>query len=195
MRRNGLRILLITLLLLGVGMAALVYLSPYGVSENFPYKIVAHTVTIKAPAQKVFSYLGNSANAANWSVFVDHIIPLNTHQVPDGVPGSRRRCLKNSNGQGLQWDELITIVEPAKRRQLTIYNMIDFPMQADGLATEQLYRQVSPAETELTFTLFYKEHGESLLNQLKLYYAAYKVKDIYRDNMNNIKTALETIPE
>jgi hypothetical protein len=195
MRRNGFRFLFISLGFFAAGIAALIFFSPYGVSENFPYKLVAHTVMIKAPAQKVFNYLGHSANAANWSVFVDHIIPLNPQQVPDGAPGSRRRCFKNSNEEGLKWDELITVVEPARRRQLTIYNMVNFPLQAEGLATEQLYRPVSPGETQLTFTLFYQKEKVSLMDKLKLYYAAYRVKSIYKHNMNNIKTALEAAPE
>lgn len=191
MHRTFMRILLVVMALIITGLTAMILYSPYGQNKKFPYKVVQHTVTIKAPVQAVFQYLGHSANAARWSVFVDHIIPLNTGQVPDGAPGSRRRCFKNSNGQGLQWDELIIIVEENKRRQLSIYNMKAFPMQAEGLATEQLYQSVLPNETQITFTLFYLNKNQNLWNELKLYFAAYKVKNIYRSNMDNIKSLTE----
>lgn len=193
MHRKAIRMLLAVFVVVAVGITTMIACSPYGQNKRFPYKVVEHSITIKAPVQTVFHYLGNSANASRWSVFVDHIIPLNANEVPDGTPGSRRRCFQNSNEQGLQWDELITIVERDKRRQLTIYNMNDFPIQAEGLATEQLYKSISPAETELTFTLFYLSGPPAIMDNLKMYFAAYKVKRIYRDNMDNIKRFVEAL--
>lgn len=55
----------------------------YGKKGGFDYKLISHTVEINAPADSVFKFLGNSANAHRWSVFVDHISPLNSDVVKD----------------------------------------------------------------------------------------------------------------
>lgn len=175
-----------------IGFIGMIVFSPFGNKKDFSYKLVLNTVEINAPVDSVYRFLGHSSNAAKWSVFVNHIIPLNNNEVPDGKAGSRRRCFQNADEKGLQWDELITVVEPLKRRQLTIYNMQGFQLQADNLATEQLYDSIAPQKTKLSFTLFYKDAEPSLGDLLKTYYAAYKVKSIYEKNMANIKRIVET---
>lgn len=90
-----------------------------------------HSVEINAPAEKVYNYLGNSAHAGEWSVFVDHITPLNTDSVADGSAGSRRRCFTTAAETGATWDETITQNIPNKKREIIIYNMINFPMVAN----------------------------------------------------------------
>lgn len=175
-----------------IGFATLIAISPFGNKRDFQYKLVIHSVEIDAPVDSVYRFLGNSSNAAKWSVFVDHIDPLNSAKVADGKVGCKRRCFKNANGQGLQWDEEITVAEPNKRRQLTVFNMKDFSMKAEGLATEQLYEAVSDHKTRLSFTLFYVNPKPSLADLLKTYVSAFKIKHIYKQNMANIKRIVET---
>lgn len=165
--------------------------SPFGKHPGFPYKLVISSVEINAPVDSVFAYLGNSDNAKDWSVFVDHIITLNADSVPDGRPGSRRRAFCNANEQGQRWDELTTIVEPNLRRQLISYNYVDFSLTAEGLATEQLYERTPNGGCKLSFTLFYLENNPSWWEQLKTYYAAYTIKDIFDRNIANVKTLVE----
>lgn len=183
---------LVALGFLVTGSAALIALSPFGNNTDFNYKLVVHSVEINAPVDSVYNFLGKSSNAAKWSVFVNHIDPLNSDEVPDGKVGCRRRCFKNANEQGLQWDEEITVSDPNKRRQLTIFNMKDFGIKAEGLATEQLYEPVAGNKTKLSFTLFYLNAKPSVPNLLKTYFAAFKVKSIYKQNMANIKRIVET---
>jgi hypothetical protein len=178
-------------LIIPVASWAIIYFSPFGNHEGFNYKLVQHTVEINAPATAVFGFLGNSANASKWSVFVNHISPLNADIIPDGRVGSRRRCFTRADETGTQWDELITEVIPATKRQLTIYNMKGFTMSEHGLATEQLYESPAPDKTRLTFTVFYKDRKPGIIGNLKTYIAAYRIKSIFNENMNNIKKQVE----
>jgi len=165
--------------------------SPYGAKENFNYKLVLNTIEINAPVDSIFNFLGNSANAARWSVYVDHITTLNNDSVPDGTPGSRRRCFQNADEQGIKWDELITLRETNKKRQIIIYNDYGFPLMASHLATEQLYENIGENKTKLSFTLFFLNYEPSMLEQLKTYIAGFKVKSVYEKNMLNIKRIIE----
>lgn len=179
------------ILLIPFAVALIVIFSPFGNHDGFNYKLVKHTVHINAPVETVFKFLGNSANASRWSVFVDHISPLNADTVTDGKVGSKRRCFCHPDEKGTQWDELITEVVPGKKRQLTIYNMQGFSMSEEGLATEQLYESPGPNTTRLTFTVFYKDKKPGLIGLLKTYLAAYRIKSIFRENMDNIKRLVE----
>jgi uncharacterized protein YndB with AHSA1/START domain len=178
-------------ILLTAGLTAAILFSPYGKHEGFDYKLIKHTVEIDAPVEKVFNFLGNSENAKRWSVFVNHITPLNTDTFADGTPGARRRCYQQADEQGIQWDELITIVEKNKRRQLTCYDLKDFPMTAENLATEQIYEELPGKGCRLSFTLFFYQDRSTWWDELKTYLAAYKVKSIYEENMANIKRIVE----
>ncbi|HEU4719196.1 MAG TPA: SRPBCC family protein [Bacteroidia bacterium] len=172
--------------------ALTVVFSPYGKQENFPYRSVVNSVEINAPPDTVFHYLGNSAHAHNWSVFVDHITTLNADSFPDGTPGSRRRCFRQQNENGIRWDEEVTQVEPGKKRQLTIYNMKEFPLMADGLATEQIYEPLKNGNAcRLTFTVFYLHHSPTFFETFKTYIAAYRINDIFKANLGNIKRIVE----
>lgn len=177
------------LIFLIVGM---VVFSPYGAQKEFSYKLVKHSIEINAPVDSIFNFLGNSTNAKKWSVYVDHIIPLNTDSFPDGTPGSRRRCFCEKDETGIQWDELITEKIPNKKRQLVLYNLQGFPLTAQHLATEQLYEKAGDNKCSLTFTLFFKDVKPGPWESLKTYFAAYRIKDIYTANMNNIKRIIET---
>lgn len=171
-------------------LAALTGFSPYENSPYFSYKLIQHSVTIDAPVDTVFRFLGKSANVARWSVFVDHITPLNPGEVADGSPGSRRRCFCKKNETGMRWDELITEVVPNEKRRLVIYNFVEFPVSAENLVTEQIYTKIGKNKSEITFTLFFSE-PPGLLDAFKMHMAAYRVKSIFADNMVNIKKLLE----
>lgn len=180
------------LALLVAGMSLAIYFSPYGSHEGFSYKLIKESVVVDVPVDSAFRFLGNSDNAKRWSVYVDHITTLNGIRTPDGTPGSIRRCFCHKNEQGQRWDELITLVEPNKRRQLTTFNLIDFPMKANGLASEQRYRKISENRCEITFTLFFANHNPGFYDEFKTYFGAYKARSIFEQNLKNIKRILET---
>jgi uncharacterized protein YndB with AHSA1/START domain len=183
-------ILLISLALLGIFVIAfflMVAFSPYGSYKGHDYKLVKTSIVIDAPVDQVFTYLGNSDNASEWSVFVDHITTLNSDKVPDGQKGSVRRCFENANEKGKSWDEKTTIVEPNKRRQLSCYNYKGFGMTAGPLLTEQLYEDTKDGKCVLSFTLFFPEGKDTFFNRMKMYYGAYEVADVFEKNLRNIK--------
>lgn len=187
------KISLWVILVLVLGITMTILFSPYGYKDELGYRAVSFSTEIDAPADSVFKYLGNSANAHYWSSFVDHITPLNNDSFADGTAGARRRCFQHADGSGATWDELITEVVPNKKRQLTIYNMQGFPLKADDLATEQLYQPTgNNKKCKLTFTVFYLHHNPGLFDQLKTYYAAYKIKSIFTHNLENIKRNVES---
>jgi len=180
------------LAILTTGTLAAIYFSPYGTHQGFSYKLMKESVVVDVSVDSAFRFLGNSENAKRWSVYVDHITTLNSNDAPDGTPGSIRRCFCNKNEKGQMWDERITLVEPNKRRQLTISNLVDFSIQANGLASEQRYRKISRNRCEITFTIFFANHDPGFWDEFKMYLGAYKARSIFEQNLGNIKRILET---
>lgn len=174
-----------------ISLLCLIALSPYGENDDYDYKIVKVSVPIDAQPSEVFTYLGNSKNAKNWSVFVDHISPLNPNEKDDGEIGSLRRCFNKEDESGLTWDEEILNVEENKYRLLRCYNLQGFKMSADNIRTEQLYEELEDKSTLLSFTLFFTPGKASFIDELKMYYSAYKVTSIFQENLNNIKYLVE----
>jgi hypothetical protein len=190
-RRRLIRILLAVPAIAGAAVGLLVACSPYGMHEGYDYRLIKSSVLIDAPADSVYAYLGNSDNAGQWSVFVDHIAVLNADSIPDGQPGSRRRCYQQADQKGIWWDETVTVAIPPMRRQLVMNTLYGFPMTAPHLATEQEYFIPNDDVTELAFTLFFKDHTPGLFEQLKMYAGAYKVHSIFKKNLRNIKREVE----
>jgi len=172
--------------------SGMIFFSPYGNAEGFSYKLIKNEITINAPLDSVYKFLGNSGNTPKWSVYVDHITPLNPEEFKDGTVGSRRRCFCYPDERGRRWDELITEVVPLKKRQLIIYNMIEFPLEAEGLATEQNYEKLDERSCKLIFLVFYKDKKPGFAELIKTYFAAYFISDIFEKNMENIKRVNES---
>jgi len=186
------KIILITFCLLSLGLIVMIATSPFGHQKGYNYKLIIHSIEINTPVDSVYRFLGRSSNASKWSVFVNHISTLNEDKVPDGKVGCMRRCFQNADEKGLQWDEEIIVAEPNKRRQLTIVNLKDFGIKAEGLSSEQIYEAISSGKTKLSFTLFYLHNNPSIMDLLKTYFAAFEVKSIFERNMSNIKKIVET---
>lgn len=177
--------------LLLLALAAALIFSPYKKLEGMEYSCIREEVVIQAPVDTVFAYIGNSDNAATWSVFVDHITPINTDKFPDGKVGCVRRCYTRADEKGATWDEEILLVEQNKRRRLSIFNLQDFTVKADHLLTEQHYTVLDSNRTSLSFTLFFDQGKKSLWDEFKLKLAAWKAAGIFRRNLANIKKELE----
>ncbi len=175
-------------------LAAMVLFSPYRHNAYVSQKRVEQSVEINKPASVVFDYLGNSQHASEWSVYVNHITPMNSDEIPDGQVGSMRRCFVNKNETGTLWDEQIIAVVPNIRRTLSIYNLQGFPITAKHLATDQIYEALNDSVCRLTFTLYFSIDNPSRSDQLKMHFAAYRVRSIFEQNLNNIKRAVEQLP-
>ncbi|MCU0433013.1 MAG: SRPBCC family protein [Bacteroidia bacterium] len=187
------KIILRTLLILPfVAVLAVWLLSRYKTHDNLPYKTIAASVEINAPPDSVFAYLGHSEKAGEWSVFVHHISTLNSDSFADGTVGCRRRCFCREDETGTQWDELITEVVPGKRRQLSIYHLVDFEMTAEGLYTEQIYTPLDGGKRcRLTLSLFYKNGNPGVWDIFKTHLSSWKAESIFERNLANIKRNIE----
>ena len=169
----------------------MVVLSPYGGGSLYKVRFLESSIEINSSKKHVYSVLGNSNNARKWSVFVHHISTLNPNKTTDGSVGSIRRCYQNEDESGLQWDEKIIINEINKKRRLSIFNMVHFDMSTDYLMTDQIYED-SNNGCKLTFTIFFDStKGISLIDELKMYFAAYTAQGIFEKNLINIKHLIE----
>ncbi|GAC1694280.1 MAG: hypothetical protein NVS9B3_12510 [Gemmatimonadaceae bacterium] len=172
------------------GAGAIAVFSPYRRHDPFEYALLVERREIDAACDSVFSYLGTSAHAHEWSVFVSHITPLNVGTVADGAVGSIRRSFKRADETGMQWDEYFTAVRAGRRRRLRIFNLKDAPLRSDTpLMTEQIYEPTARG-CRLAFTLFF-EGRPTLADEAKMRVAAYEIARIFRRNMGNIKRLTE----
>jgi len=170
--------------------SVLVIFSPFKKQKDHTTQMIKVTTVIDASPCEVFHYLGNSDNAAKWSSFVDHISLLEGR---DGEVGSLRRCFKDAAEQAEQWDETTAITEPCKRRRLTIFNLKNFPVEADGLLTEQLYKATATGQCELSFTLFFEKENPGIWNRFKMNIFSYQIHHIFKKNLANIKKEVTDI--
>ncbi len=167
--------------------SGMIVFSPYGQKNDHKYKLIKESVIINASVEKVFQYLGNSNNASDWSVFVDHISTINSEKINDGKLGSIRRCFVHEDESGETWDEETLIVEQNKRRRLNCYNFRNFSLKANNLLTEQIYQPLESGKCKLTFTLFFNPEKASYIDIFKMYYAAFTIADAFQQNLRNIK--------
>ena len=180
--RNVIRTLVIVVLIFSI---ITYFTSPVEKAANGNLE-TGDEIMINKPLPEVYAYVSNSANAAKWSSFVDHISLL---EGEDGQLHCKRRCFKNEDETGLQWDEEILLVDPMKTRRLSIYNAKGFAIYIDGLITEQRYSQEGN-DASLNLVLILPK-GASLWDKIKFYIGAYKVKSVFTSNLKNIKNRIE----
>jgi hypothetical protein len=160
--------------------------SPYRDHALYSKPAIVNSIEINAPVQSVYTYLGNSDNASRWSVFVKKIVPLNSETVPDGAPGSLRRCFTETDSTAMIWDEEIIYVEPNVKRTLTTFNLRNFPITVNGLQTDQLYETLANDRCRLSFTLYFKNEPP-LWEKIKLTLTSYYISYVFSRNLENIK--------
>jgi len=69
--------------------------------------------------------------------------------------------------------------------------MKGFPLSAEDIQTDQLYESLGPDSTSLALTLFFESDEMDFLDELKMYVAAYQVRNIFHANLQNIKNYVE----
>ncbi|MBL56498.1 MAG: hypothetical protein CMP61_04845 [Flavobacteriales bacterium] len=169
----------------------MILFSPYGKGKLYKNRYLACSIEVNASKEITYKILGNSDNARKWSVFVHHISTLNSNEISDGSVGSVRRCFQQEDENGLRWDEEILVNEVNSRRRLSIFNMVHFDLSADNLMTDQLYENYDGG-CKLTFTIFFDPTKRiSFIDELKMYFAAYKAEEIFEKNLENIKNLIE----
>jgi len=178
-----------------VGILIIKIFSPYKKHLAQQYKSISNTIKINVPIDSAFAFMGNSQMAARWSVYINHITVLNVSEAKDGEPGCKRRCFYNANERGIRWDETILEVILNKKRQLSIYNMQGFPMMANNLVTEQFFEKIDETHCRLTLSVFFKDKEPGFIETFKTELASFRILQIFKGNMSNIKHILETNPK
>lgn len=161
------------------------FFSPATTNKHGELQIV-QTITIADSVPNVFEYMGSSENAKIWSVYVDHINLLSGE---DGKVNCKRRCFKEADEKGIQWDEEILEIIPNEKRVLSIYNGKNFPIYSKNLITEQQYKETNGGcELSLILTLKGKQ---SFWENFKFKFASFVVKKVFKGNLTNIKNDIE----
>jgi hypothetical protein len=156
---------------------------------------VTESVTINAPVEVVWKYVSDSTKARDWSVYFDHISPL--PGIQDGQVGSLRRCFRNADESGLSWDEVTTIIQPLKMRQITTYNIKHLPWSlltfGGYVFVRQHYRKISDQQTELTFQTV-SPADANWIHRKVFEFSRRDTLRIFKQNLTNIKALIEGAP-
>jgi hypothetical protein len=169
---------------------SIIAFSPYKKDKFLSYKLITESILINTSCEAAYKYLGNSDNVRVWSVYVDHISPINEDKVTDGHLGSIRRCFKNNHEKDGRWDEEILFTEKNKLRRLSCFNFQDLILSPGLLHTEQIYEDKN-GDCLVKFTLFSPKNEYGLWEEFKIYLASYPTAYIFRKNLKNIKKHLE----
>ena len=169
---------------------SIIAFSPYKKDKFLSYKLITESILINTSCEAAYKYLGNSDNVRVWSVYVDHISPINEDKVTDGHLGSIRRCFKNNHEKDGRWDEEILFTEKNKLRRLICFNFQDLILSPGLLHTEQIYEDKN-GDCLVKFTLFSPKNEYGLWEEFKIYLASYPTAYIFRKNLKNIKKHLE----
>jgi hypothetical protein len=169
---------------------SIIAFSPYKKDKFLSYKLITESILINTSCEAAYKYLGNSDNVRVWSVYVDHISPINEDKVTDGHLGSIRRCFKNNHEKDGRWDEEILFTKKNKLRRLSCFNFQDLILSPGLLHTEQIYEDKN-GDCLVKFTLFSPKNEYGLWEEFKIYLASYPTAYIFRKNLKNIKKHLE----
>ena len=154
--------------------------------------VVAESVVIEAPREDAWTYIGNSGNARQWSVFFSHITPL-AGSPPDGTVGNVRRCFRRPDETGITWDEELVEVLPLERRTIHVFNLRGF--RAPGaketqFITTQTYERLAPRQTRVTFRCWLDRPNDAI-HRVIFWKSHWETARIFRVNLENIKAAVE----
>jgi hypothetical protein len=159
--------------------------------------MLSRSVDIAAAADSVFLFLGDTANARRWSVYVDEVRPLNADSVPPFAAGSRFRRHVRKEGKERRWDETVLEAVPGRKRSLVLYGFEGFSAAPDSLTLEQVLTPLEDADgrevgaCRLTFNLYFTR-GPGWKETLQMFFAAYAIKGIFSRDLENVKRILET---
>jgi hypothetical protein len=154
------------------------------------------SVTIEAPVEAVWAYVGDSGRAGEWSVYFHHIAPLAASPAPDGAVGALRRCFRRADETGARWDEEVVALDPLRFRAIRTFALRGFRRRVQWLApgaafrVEQHYEPLGPEQTRLTFATVLRRPAVPPLTWVFARFAP-EVLSVFRVNLANIKAAVE----
>jgi uncharacterized protein YndB with AHSA1/START domain len=149
-------------------------------------------IVIEAPVEAVWSYISDSDNAREWSVYFHHISPLSG--IADGEMGSVRRCFRNATEtDGVWWDEVVLEVQPHRYRRILAYNAHGFQaahLNAGEFYVHQHVERLDSARTRLTFAAE-QLRPAGMVNRLRFLHPARVGRVTFRHNLEDIASAVE----
>lgn len=117
---------------------------------------ISHAVIVDAPVQAVWDYGSDSTRAAEWSVYFDHIVPIEGDGLaPDGTVGAYRVCYRDADRTGPRWGETTEAATPLEHREIHTFDLRGFQFGVLAQLTEyevhQDYEAIDADTTRLTF--------------------------------------------
>lgn len=117
---------------------------------------IHHSLTVDAPVQAVWDYGSDSTRAAEWSVYFDHIVPIEGDGLArDGTVGAYRICFRNADRTGPRWAETTEAATPLEHREIHTFDVRGFQFGALAKFTEhevhQDYEAIDDGTSRLTF--------------------------------------------
>jgi hypothetical protein len=155
-----------------------------------PWRPIEASVVIAAPVERVWRYVGDSANAREWSVYFDHITSL--PGPADGQVGALRRCFRRADESGKRWDERVTEVVALRRRAIHVFALTGFrPRSANAHEYDvwQVYEPLEGGGTRLTFGSAPSSTSRSA--RVQWLASRGRAKRTFARNLENIRAALE----
>jgi uncharacterized membrane protein len=150
-----------------------------------------YTVTVDAPMDQVWQYVGDSTKARDWSVYFHHISPL--PGIADGKIGAVRRCYRREDETGMTWDEKVVDVKKHQYRKIHTYNVqglsIDYFHQTEYNVTQK-FKAINDQQTNVTFAFTVRKPNNFLawMGNRVLRWSAWRV---FKVNLENIKHHIE----
>lgn len=163
---------------------------------------VAHRVEMAAPLDTVWTYISDSRNAHEWSVYFDHITPRPVPGSIDGQPGSVRVCYRRADESGPRWSEVILEVEHLKQRRIRTYDVVGIGPAWFGARVayrvDQFYEHLPDGRSALTFSTVPEARDGVLPTALYpvnavlfAFFHGPSTRDIFQVNLENIAAAVQ----
>jgi hypothetical protein len=149
------------------------------------------SIVINAPLDEVWSYVGNSDNAKEWSIYFSHIKPISG---PDGEVGGVRRCFRRSDETKNRWDEKTLELKPKTYRKIHTYALQGFPDSYFNRAEFHVHQRFVESSDKKSVSLTF---GSELLKPLdpislmRFLWHSGEVSRVIGLNLANIKEAIE----
>jgi hypothetical protein len=149
-------------------------------------------VLIRAPLDQVWDYVGNSNNAAEWSVYFHHITNISGE---DGKPGALRRCFRRQDEQGNKWDEKTLEIVPKTYRKIHTHSLYGFPDEAFNSAEFHVHQRFVESPDGKSVRLSFGSElikPTDIISAVRFIWYAREAKRVIHMNLENIKEAVES---
>jgi hypothetical protein len=176
-----------------IGLVLFIRFSPYKKLSDREQNGIHDRVMINRPVDIVFDFMCQAGDVKKWMLYIDHVDMLTKKADTKSETGTVTRFYTNSDETGQAYDVKVLQSIKNKKRVLKLYNFTDFPITFNEIINEQVFTILPENKCELNMKLYYKSTRPDLWDEVKAHVASYRVKKAFRENMENLKTELESI--